>query len=167
MLRAERLEQLRTLARSQKALRSQDVSQRFGVSEVTARKDIQQLAEEGLVKRTFGGAVLCSEANLDSGTHALSPTTPVTITNAQDKLNIAQAALACIDPGETIFLGSGGTCCLLAELLPSGSDISVVTNNIVAVPTLMERSINVHLIGGEVATLKHGLLFSSISDPLP
>ena len=167
MLRAERLNQLRAIARSQKVLRSQDIAQQFAVSEVTARKDIQLLADEGLVRRTFGGAVLCSDTPEEDGAQSLAPTTQVTITNAQDKLSIAQAALACIDPGETIFLGSGGTCCLLAELIPNESDISVVTNNITAVPILIDRGINVHLIGGEVATLKHGLLFSSISDPLP
>ncbi len=165
MLRAERLSAIKQLLIEQKSIASKDISDKFGVSEVTARKDLDKLEDEGFLVRTFGGAIL-QEKQSDDSFDGFS--------GAQDKKQelerrlVVKAALKCINKGDAIYLGSGRTCSILAQSLPQDYKLSIVTNNISAVPTLVEKGMYVYLIGGEVARVKDsGPLFSCISDPIP
>ena len=57
----ERRQEILLLLQEQGRVGVADLSHRFGVSEVTIRGDLQALAQERLIVRTHGGAVLASE----------------------------------------------------------------------------------------------------------
>lgn len=123
-------------------------------SEITVRRDLGVLAEEGLLFRTHGGAMKLSLAQ-----------TPVHFTNkavsrAEEKDYICRKAAANIEDGETIFLDCGST---LARLCPyiKHKYIKVITNSLPIVYELMDTNVSINLVGGEVDMQRqavHGMI---------
>lgn len=85
----------------------------------------------------------------------------------KDRTRIALAERACeeIQDGDSIFLGSGQTCCYLAKLLERFHNLSIVTNNITALSDLLKTDSRVYLLGGEVTSTDAHTLFSSPENP--
>src|SRR3954469_1729026 len=80
-----------------------EVEERFGVSPMTARRDLAELERRGIVRRTHGGAVLPTiSAHEDSFARRLE-------VDADEKLRLAIAAVQMLTPRETIFLDSSTT----------------------------------------------------------
>lgn len=122
------LERLERAGRVQVA----QLSKALGVSEVTTRKDLQELEEASFLKRVYGGAVAAhrSKYNLSLGDKVGQL--------AAHKLSIAEAALELIHDGDTIILDAGSTTLALARLLPGRKrQLTVITN---ALPILAELS---------------------------
>lgn len=121
-LRRERiLEELRLRA----AIRSAEVAESLGVSEMTVRRDIEALSEAGLVRKVHGGAERASELSLTEPSFA----TKVPLF-AREKYAIAQRALAQVRPGMTLGLGAGTTVAALSALLTTVADLRIVTNSL-------------------------------------
>lgn len=81
-----------------------DLSERFGVSEVIIRRDLERLEKFGLLKRIHGGAVaLPHDVALPFGTPAHSAT------HEEEKERIGREAAAMIGDGDRIILDSGST----------------------------------------------------------
>lgn len=157
MLKQERHDKITDLIQKEKKVNVVHLSKELGVTEMTIRRDLTELEETGLLSKVYGGALLRSEEK--SGNES-------TLTPYDLKLkSIAEAALNCIEDHDTIFLGSGNTCCYLAKLLNRRKNISVVTNNISALGDLYKNVTKIFLIGGEIASVDGKTLFSSIEDP--
>src|SRR5687768_12486156 len=75
-----------------------DLSKRFGVSEVTIRKDLSELENRGVLLRTHGGAVLAEKPELVVPMHRRS------MELVGEKNTIAKAAALRIKDGESILL---------------------------------------------------------------
>lgn len=150
-----RIEEIRKLLFTYKKVLVNDLSARFNISCVTIRKDLQQLEDEGIAKRIYGGAILADYA------------LPSSLSNESDKTRIALAERACdeIRDGDSIFLGSGKTCCYLAKLLERFNNLSIVTNNITALNDLLKTDSRVYLLGGEVTSTDAHTLFSCPENP--
>ena len=68
MAQKDRLEQIRQIVRLEKKVVVANLSNQFGVTPETIRRDLEKLEEEGLVVRTYGGAGLDqAEASEDGG----------------------------------------------------------------------------------------------------
>jgi DeoR/GlpR family transcriptional regulator of sugar metabolism len=91
------------------------------VSQVTIRKDLDQLEERGLIRREHGYASI--ELVDDVGKRLAFHYTI--------KKRIARAAAASVQEGETVMIESGSCCTLLAEELANKRrDITIVTNSV-------------------------------------
>ena len=130
----------------------------FNVSEVTIRKDLKFLEDQGIATRFYGGAQLKKESPLVFVNKEYY--------NNQTLISIANLALKEIKDGDSIFLGSGQTCCVLAKMLGKIENLTVITNNISALNDLIENVSKVYLIGGEVTTIDGVTMFSSTQNPL-
>src|SRR5882724_12406701 len=89
----------------------------FTVSEDAIRRDLRALAAEGRCRRVYGGALPLSPAS-----------TPIEVRTGEkqeSKRMLAVAAIPLIQPGELLFLDSGSTNLVLANMLPTGIGISV------------------------------------------
>ena len=115
----------------------------FGVSAMTARRDLHELQRRGLAHRTHGGAVLpTAAAHEDSFDRRLK-----IATNA--KQSLAVAAVELLKPHETIFLDSSTTSYFVARrVIEMGIAATVLTNSL-PIMTLLARDAgpNVELIG--------------------
>ncbi|KAA9010244.1 DeoR/GlpR family DNA-binding transcription regulator [Histidinibacterium aquaticum] len=116
-----------------------DLAREFGVSEDAIRRDLRALAADGLCTRVYGGALPLSPAN--------GPVTERQTENTAAKRALAIIAAGLIRPDSTIFLDTGSTVALLAEVLPPG--LRVVTNSLSAANALSRRSdLALFLVGG-------------------
>ena len=111
-----------------------DLSQAFGVSEVTIRTDLQMLAEQGLLVRTHGGAIPANR---------LSPELSLALRRQQQTLakdHIGEAGAALIDDGDAVWLDTSSTALAIARHLTHHRHVTVVTNSIAIVQELTEYS---------------------------
>ncbi|HPH95889.1 MAG TPA: DeoR/GlpR family DNA-binding transcription regulator [Anaerolineaceae bacterium] len=121
---AERQENIVTLLTRQGRLSVADIVEQFEVSEATARRDLETLADQGKLQRVHGGAICLKQA---------PPESPILQREAEQsyvKQRIGQAGAALIRDGETIFLGSGTTVLEVARNLRSRRGLTVITNSL-------------------------------------
>jgi len=120
-----------------------ELSQRFAVSEVTIRADLQALAEQKLLVRTHGGAVRVSS---DSGELALTLRRQRQV---KEKSRIGQAGAGWIANGDAVFLDSSSTSLAIAHHLKQHRHVTVVTNSLEIVHELFDApAVDVVLLGG-------------------
>lgn len=121
----------------------EELASGLSVTPQTIRRDVSELAEQGLLRRHHGGASLPSTiANTDyAGRH---------VENAARKARIARAAAALIPDGSSAFLTLGTTVeATAAALAATHRDLIVVTNSSAAAHILgVAPGMRVHLLGG-------------------
>ena len=121
------------------------LSQQFGVSEVTIRKDLRALEERSLLVRTHGGAVLIDHFKYDL------PFEQQASKHGAEKMHIGQAAAACVVDNDTLILGSGSTTTQVARHLHDKKNLTITTNSIhVARELLNNLEVDLLMLGGEV-----------------
>lgn len=120
-----------------------DLSQRFGVSEVTIRADLQSLAARKLIVRTHGGAVPASQGASELALVLRRQK------QVRQKWLIGQAGAAMIDDGDAIFLDSSSTSLAIAHHLKAHRHLTVVTNSLEVARELLDAAgVEVALVGG-------------------
>jgi DeoR/GlpR family transcriptional regulator of sugar metabolism len=99
----------------------QEISKKFSVSDITARRDLIILAKSGLINRVYGGA--------KSSVQTVNE--PVFNEHIkeyrQQKQSIAREAIKHIKDGDTVFLDSGSTVLELAKMMVSKKNLKVIT----------------------------------------
>ncbi|MEL5271972.1 DeoR/GlpR family DNA-binding transcription regulator [Serratia marcescens] len=139
---------LEKLAQDGQVLAKQ-LSEMFGLSEDTVRRDLRELDAEGLLQRVHGGALPVSSAiasfaernHLESGA----------------KRAIAKAAAALIAPGQVVIIDGGTTSAELVRQLPANLNATIVTHSpSVAVGLVDHPTVEVILIGGRL--YKHSIV---------
>ena len=124
---------------------TRQLSDLFGVSEVTIRSDLATLEESGHLSRQHGGAELPGPAQAEQ---------PFELRRGQhprEKVEIARAAAATIEPGDTILLDASSTAYQLALALKDRRNLTVVTNNVQTAAALAGNpALEIILVGGLV-----------------
>ncbi len=120
-----------------------ELSERFGVTQMTIHRDLDKLAQSGRIKKTWGGAVPAEKMEFEFDF------TQRRQTHKKEKQAIAKKALELISPGQRIILDTGTTTLELAYLLKDLKNITVITPSI-AVASLLQFSQTVQtiLLGG-------------------
>jgi DeoR/GlpR family transcriptional regulator of sugar metabolism len=121
------------------------LSQDFGLSEVTIRQDLQNLAEGSLLLRTHGGAIA---ANATREYLSLNLRRQQQV---QEKAHIGAAAAALIRDGDAIFLDSSSTALAIAQCLKDRRYLTVVTNGLAVAQELLDAAgVEVMVVGGRL-----------------
>lgn len=124
-----------------------DSAKRFGVSDMTIRRDLRRLEENGEVLRTHGGAF----AKPVAGARTLEPSfTQRERENQAAKQAIGLAAAAMVRPGEAIGIDLGTTALEMARALSEAHGVSVFTNSLRAALALADSSVTTYLPGGQL-----------------
>src|ERR1051325_6967761 len=119
--KTERRANLIRLLQENQPISIYDLSQTSGLSQSTLRRELHQLAEEGLIKVNVGQVALA--ASSEEMPYAFR-----NMVNTDLKQKIARASLDLIQNGETIFIAVGSTTLELARLLPGQRRVTVITN---------------------------------------
>jgi DeoR/GlpR family transcriptional regulator of sugar metabolism len=142
-LKEERQQRILEIARDSRQVTVADLSNRFDVSEVTIRRDLRDLAEQGVLRRAHGGAIVAVPA---------PPEPPVVhrMGRAENcKECIGHAAAALVSDGDSVFIGSGSTTTHVARHLVERRDLTVVTNALnVATELATAEGVTVVVTGG-------------------
>ncbi len=130
-----------------------DICTLTGASVATVRRDFDALQERGQLVRTHGAVHLPEQQSQRSryvnGTEIIDSID-------LEKQQIAKEAAAQVRAGESIFIGAGKTCNMLAAMLGELERLTVVTTSITAVLELAQcPNISVTLLGGDVHTGKN------------
>ena len=67
MLAKERQDEIFSIIKQKKAIKMSDVVKKYQVSHETARRDLEVLQEQGLIKRVYGGAILSEQVSSLAG----------------------------------------------------------------------------------------------------
>jgi DeoR/GlpR family transcriptional regulator of sugar metabolism len=140
----ERLDKILALLERENRLVTKDLPGLLNTTSVTIRKDLAYLEQQGLLKRTHGGAIRTKK--LYPGL-ALNEKEKI---NLEEKRRIAKKAASLILKGDTIILDSGSTTSLIAKEIKHLQGITVITNAMNIANELMESDIEVVLIGGSL-----------------
>jgi len=124
LLVEERRRKILELLKVEGRVTSAEIVRRFGVSSVTARTDLNELADSGELVRSHGGAVSPQEPTRDY------PVSLKAVLHHEEKVRIGQAAANLIRPGETIILDNGTTTLEIARKLKAAQihGVTVITN---------------------------------------
>ncbi|HWB14348.1 MAG TPA: DeoR/GlpR family DNA-binding transcription regulator [Pirellulales bacterium] len=142
----QRRQSIAQILRETGFVRNSELSNKLGVSIVTIRQDIEALSAQGLLQKTYGGAVsqiggVAQDSSFDSRSSQ----------QVEAKRRIGAAAARSVRPGETIVLDSGSTTMEIARRLPENQDLTVVTCALnIALELANKPGITVIVCGGRL-----------------
>ncbi|MCZ7435485.1 DeoR/GlpR family DNA-binding transcription regulator [Micromonospora sp. WMMC241] len=125
MLARQRQTAILERVRAAGGVRVTDLAAEFGVSDMTIRRDLETLHEQGLLAKVHGGATLAGPGSTDEpGFRAKS------VRQSAEKSAIAEHAARLVRPGAAIALSAGTTTAELARRLVDVPGLTVVTNSL-------------------------------------
>ncbi|MFZ5909751.1 MAG: DeoR/GlpR family DNA-binding transcription regulator [Chloroflexota bacterium] len=124
-----------------------DLSGIAGASEATVRRDLEWLENDGVLERTYGGAVLNQRYNLESAYEQRAGNFP------EEKRRIGALAASLVEDGDIVFINSGTTTAEVLLHIRKDARITIVTNNTVAASQLGDDVMyEIFLLGGILNT---------------
>lgn len=152
MLIVERQKRLLEMLRERGNAQLEDLSQALGVSVSTVRRDLDTMADRGVVERTHGGAVYRGTAN----GHADEPRSSRWALSVrmgervQAKRAIGAAAAALVQPHMTLLMDGGSTVVFAAEQI-TARPLQIVTNSLsIANHFADDEQVELVLLGGSL-----------------
>ena len=137
--RAEVLEYLKI----QPGTNIKNLSEKFQISVMTMRRDLQELEDMGLLIRHYGGARVRRDATLND--------------QAGYRNLIARYAASLVQDGDTLFLNTSKTALSMLPYI-NRQDVTVITNNGKAISTEHQLGVQVILTGGELRHPKDAMV---------
>jgi len=142
-LAEERLSRILDLLARQGTLRTTAITAQLGVSGATARRDLDVLAQRGLIRKIHGGATLASQDQQyrDRQQHERGA-----------KAALARAALTLLEPGRTVYLDAGTTArhvALALRATPALTRTLRVVTHAIDVAYELNGECHLYVVGGE------------------
>ena len=145
MLKTERQQAILDYIKENHAASVADLSKRFFISETSIRRDQACLERSGLIRKTYGGAVIQAG---DNDVIALDARTQI---EREAKAIIARKAAEFIENGDVIFLDSSSTSGALAPFLCRYTNLSIITHGLrIACELADSPNLKVYSLGGLV-----------------
>ncbi|WP_084047121.1 DeoR/GlpR family DNA-binding transcription regulator [Deinococcus hopiensis] len=138
---AERQHLILRRALADRVVKIKDLAAELGVHEMTIRRDLDQLAEQGLLERVHGGARLLEKASEEIA-HQLRATK-----NTEAKEGIARAALNLIEDGDVVALDASTTAFALAQILHTRK-VTAIVSGLDAANVLAQNGVPFLMVGG-------------------
>ena len=136
----------------------EQLTSHFMVTPQTIRRDLNQLANEGHIRRHHGGASSSSSTKNSDYNERLS-------FNTGPKNRIAEEVARSIPNGASLFINIGTTTEAIARALLHHEELRIVTNNLhVAAILLPKEDFNVIIAGGQVRSRDGGIVGEQTSD---
>ncbi|MDR3413972.1 MAG: DeoR/GlpR family DNA-binding transcription regulator [Formivibrio sp.] len=148
LLPVQRRQRITNFLHNHGAVTLQQLTDALHVSLSTLRRDLDSLAEEGIVERTHGGAILrhqqysTFEPNI-SAARDLSP---------REKSAIGIAAAEALVPGQSVIFDSGSTVLEAAKAVVARKIEIVAVTNDIEIAQILNSSpfVQVHVLGGQL-----------------
>ncbi len=155
-MKRERIEEIAEILDKRGKMTLEQLEEIFpNVSQMTLRRDLFQLEEDGRIIRIRGGAMSVKEVQKVSG----EAYTKKSALNTDAKIIIAQKAAALIDEGSCVFIDGGTTAMYLSKEIPD-RNCTIFTNGIaVAMELAQKKNVNITVVGGQL--MKDNLSTSS------
>ena len=112
-----------------------------GASSVSVRRDLAELADQGVIRRFRGGAAPVSHRGADY------PFALRQASGIESKSALAKATAELIEPGESVFIDNGTTALAVAEEL-SGKNLTAMTVSLHSAAALASKPGNQVIVPG-------------------
>ena len=156
MLKIDRHSYILNELKNKHLVRVSNLANDMKVTEMTIRRDLQELEDDGHLTRIHGGAKLKPKNFYQEDNYNKKISV-----NVEEKKQIARKVSELIKDNETIFIGPGSTTSYLAEYLQD-RDINIVTNSLTVFEQFKDNpSCDLIFIGGRYRQKTKGLLDSS------
>jgi DeoR/GlpR family transcriptional regulator of sugar metabolism len=143
MLVSQRLEAVLQRINAVGSMSAIALAAEFGTSEDTVRRDLRELAGQGLCRRVYGGAVRNSPSSPRVADRATQ--------NERRKRALAERLVQLIKPRQFVFFDAGSTNLAAAQCLPEGFRLTVATHDMAIAGVLSRRDdLELKVIGGRV-----------------
>ena len=153
MLAIERRNAILEKLQAERRVVVSELSILYDVSEETIRRDLEKLENEGYVIKSYGGAVLNENANLDL---------PFNIRknkNVVGKQKIADIISQTIHDGDFLFMDASSTAVAIAKNIKGKKGLTIITNSLeIAIELLDVPECKVISTGGEIVSAAFGLV---------
>ncbi len=145
-----RVEKILRILQQSGSVSVEDLCRLLSVSIATVRRDLQELEDRGLLRRTHGGAITVEPLLYEAFRHDSSFRDQMD-QRADEKRRIAVAAADLIQDGDTISLTAGTTTTEVTRCIRHRSGITVVTNTVnVAMELSQRHDLDVMVTGGHL-----------------
>ncbi|PBS14008.1 DeoR family transcriptional regulator [Lysobacteraceae bacterium NML93-0792] len=142
MLPQERQQKILDALKREGRVVANELATTFGVSEDSVRRDLREMAQAGLCRRVYGGALL--------PTPDFPPLSERVATHDRSRSNLSRHAAGLVGVGQTVLLDAGSTNVLIARAL-RGHAVTVITNSpAVAAELAGDRVTELVTIGGRI-----------------
>ncbi|WP_299999823.1 DeoR/GlpR family DNA-binding transcription regulator [uncultured Cedecea sp.] len=149
MLSSQRKQQILALLARDNQVMSSELSVQFAVSEDSIRRDLRELAAEGLLQRVYGGALPVSAA--------IAPFETRKNVQISSKQRIARTAVQLIQPGQVVIIDGGTTTTEMVKLLPQNLPFTAITHSpSIALALVDFPLVEVIMLGGQL--YRHSLV---------
>ena len=132
MLAIERRKEILMKLQAERRVVVSELSQLYDVSEETIRRDLEKLVNDGVAIKSYGGAVLNENSNLDL---------PFNIRknrNVIGKQRIAEQIVRLVKDGDSIMLDASSTAVYIAKALKEKKNLTIITNSIEIIIELLD-----------------------------
>ena len=161
MLTLQRQEMILKLLKEKGSVTTLEISEKLGISESTARRDISYLDKEGRLSKVFGGAAL-KEQQVTAYEYTFEQKNDF---NIDEKKKIARYAASLIEKNDFVYLDAGTTTAYMIDYI-EGQDVTFVTNGITHARQLAARGFKVYLVGGELKASTEAIIGSYAMETL-
>lgn len=159
MLAEERRQLILEMLLQHQRVVAKELADRFGLSVDSIRRDLTLMEEQGLLKKTYGGAVPVAKVR------KLPSDESVRYGEGEPHQNaVSKMAASCIQPQDTVFIGGAGIHYGMLKYLPNDIPFTVVTNSLkIAESIRMRDNIEGYLIGGRLRSSSGGNFTDSLA----
>ncbi|HOV39317.1 MAG TPA: DeoR/GlpR family DNA-binding transcription regulator [Spirochaetales bacterium] len=148
---ADRRRQIHELLQRKGVVAVSELSKLLGVSDLTIRRDLDEMSRQGMLERTHGGAILNQRVSVEPLYQQKDAA------HKEEKESIGNAAAALVEDGDTLLINSGSTTLEVIRALKNRK-VRIITSNIGAVGIAAEGSFECILIGGVYRSRSNSLI---------
>ena len=144
MLPQERYRKLMEYLQENGIIKMDTLMDMFDISIETARRDLNHLEKEGLIKKIYGGATLVEKVTREpANAERLA-------SNINEKEAIGRKCAEFIEDGDSIMLEVGTTVLQIAKAVKEKKNLTVITNSLPVVQELIDTDFQLYIIGGRI-----------------
>jgi len=162
VLALDRQKRIIEMVQREKSVKGIELSKLFNVTEETIRRDLEKIEKQGILKRTYGGAIFTDITVKEAEDTPFSMRIKENITRKQ---KIAKAVSDMLYDGEVIMLDPSTTCLEVAKNIDKGKRLTIITNSISILSELStHEELNVVSTGGTLRKQSLSLIGPTAKD---
>jgi DeoR family fructose operon transcriptional repressor len=151
LIPADRRRHIHELLQRKGVVAVSELSKLLGVSDLTIRRDLDEMSRQGMLERTHGGAILNQRVSVEPLYQQKDAA------HKEEKESIGNAAAALVEDGDTLLINSGSTTLEVIRALKNRK-VRIITSNIGAVGIAAEGIFECILIGGVYRSRSNSLI---------
>lgn len=124
-----------------------EITEKYGISDESARRDLRMLEQKGLCKRTHGGAILAGQVSVRPPKNRNFDDMPI----FDNYREISRTAADMIRENDTVYLTGGSFGYIMLSFLPRDIHYTLVVNNVDIAKALRDfDNVDVYIAGGKM-----------------